>query len=224
MPRALSDLSLNFWADSDISQRTKLHWLREPLEGVGVLHAMGIMHRDIRPKNMLMMSITPARASLCDYGKATEAEKSITTTIGPISTLAPEVWTTPTDGPYTKAIDMWAYGYAIAEILGYSVEKYPGSDGFHSNDPEITHNRHSAILEMLHAHSDETVKDKPLVDLVSKLLVWDPKECWSAHQALEHECWDTITQKSEEENRDKDVASSLRKKAQLIDLRLKSRG
>jgi hypothetical protein len=52
---------------------------------------------------------------------------------------------------------MWAYGYAIAEILGYSLAKYPGPDGYRTNNPQITHNRHSAILEMLRAHCDEAL-------------------------------------------------------------------
>ena len=121
MPYAQSDLSVKFWLNPAIGRRAKSHWLREVLEGIRALHGMGIMHRDIRPKNMLIMSAEPPQATLCDYGKAIEAEDSAVTTIGPISTLAPEVWSVSMDGPYTSKIDMWAYGYAIAEILGYSI-------------------------------------------------------------------------------------------------------
>ena len=113
--------------------------------------------------------------------------------------MAPEVWTVPTDGPYTAKIDMWAYGYAIAEVLGYSVGKYPGQDVLLSNNPQITHNRHAAILIMLRDHCGKAAEDKPLVDLVSKLLVWEPEKRWSADQALEHECWNTIIHGQEEE-------------------------
>ena len=194
MPHALSDLSLNFWTNLGIPRRNKLHWLRELLEGISILHAMGIMHRDIRPKNMLILSNEPPRASLCDYGKAIEAGRSTHTTIGPIHTLAPEVWTVSTAKAYTDKIDMWAYGYAIAEILGYSLQKYPGQDDFYTNDPRITHNRHSAILEMLRAHVNKITEDEPLADLVSKLLVWEPEQRLSACRALEHHCWDSITQ------------------------------
>ena len=99
MPYAYSDLAFDFWTNSDISREIKLQWLRQPLEGIMTLHAMGIMHRDIRPKNMLILSKQPARASICDYGKAIQAETSTVTTIGPICTLAPEVWTVSRDGP-----------------------------------------------------------------------------------------------------------------------------
>lgn len=173
-------------------------WLREPLEGIKTLHAMGIMHRDIRPKNTLILSLQPPRAALCDYGKAIESRTSTVTTIGPICTLAPEVWTVLTDGPYGVKIDMWAYGYAIAEILGYTIEKYPATDGPHSNNPRITRGRHSAILKMLHAHSVKVTEDELLVDLVLKLLVWEPEKRWTASKALEHECWGPIVGESED--------------------------
>lgn len=57
---------------------------------------------------------------------------------------------------------------------------------------------------MLRAHCAKVREDEPLVDLATKLLVWKPEECWSAAQALQHACWDSITQEDEEEaNEDK---------------------
>ncbi len=95
------------------------------------MHATENMHRDIRPQNMLILSNEPPRASICDYGKVIEAENFTATIINPIHSLAPEVWTVIIDGPCPTRVDMWAYGYAVAEILGYSVHRYPGPDDFH---------------------------------------------------------------------------------------------
>ena len=192
MPHALTDLSTNFWTSPRMSQIDKLRWLRELLEGLATLHAMGIMHRDIRPQNMLVMSTSPPRASICDFGKAIEAQTSDFTAIGPISTCAPEVWRVPNFGSYTNKIDTWAFGYAIADILGYSVKKYPGADGFKEFNPKITRNRHTAMVQMLLVHSEERAEDAALVDLALKLLVWDSKVRWSAKQALGHKCWAPI--------------------------------
>lgn len=195
LPYGLSDFTIGFWTSPDLSRETKLRMLKEPLEGLRTLHAMGIMHRDVRPSNTLILSFDPPQTAICDYGKAIEAESSTVTTIGPICTLAPEVWTVDTDGPYTHKIDLWAYGYAIAEILGYSVQKYPGATGFHGDkNPQITRDRYAAILAMLLAHGEETPEDRPLVDLASKLLSWKSQDRWSAAQALKHKCWDPITQ------------------------------
>lgn len=200
LPYALSDLSFDFWTSSQISKDTKLHWLREPLEGLQTLHAMGIMHRDIRLRNIVRLSNKPARASICDYGKAIEAERSTITTIGPIHTLAPEVWTVSKDGLYTNKIDMWAYGYTIAELLGYSIQKSPGADGFGDKNPPITLNCHTAILKMLRTHCETATEDRSLANLASKLLAWQPDQRPSAAEALEHECWGLIMQKRTEED------------------------
>ena len=198
MPYARSDFSIDFWHDGNVSRKYKLQLLREPLEGIRTLHEMEIMHRDIRLKNMLIMSNKPPRASLCDYGKAIQAKSSTVTTIGPIPTLAPEVWTVRRDGPYTAKIDMWAYGYAIAEILVFTLQKSQGPKYFYENSP-ITPFRHSEILRMLRFHCIHMSEDEPLVDLVSKLLIWKPEERWSAEQALQHKCWSPITQQQDKE-------------------------
>ena len=152
---------------------------------------MGIMHRDIRPRNTLILSAVPPRAALCDYGKAIKAQSSTVTTIGPVHTLAPEVWTAKANDPYTAKIDTWAYGYAIAEILGCSTLRSAGN-------ARITPGRHSTLLATVHAHCSKSPEDEPLVDLVSKLLNWKPEERWSAVQALRHRCGEPITQEGRE--------------------------
>lgn len=210
MPYARSDLSVDFWNDEKTPRKRKLQLLKELLEGIRTLHEMEIMHRDIRLKNMLIMSTVPPRASLCDYGKAIQAKSSTVTTIGPIPTLAPEVWTVRRDGPYTAKIDMWAYGYAIAEILVFIFQKSQGPKYFYDNNP-ITSERHSQIFHMLRFHCSQRSEDEPLVDLVSKLLVWKPEERWSADQALQHECWSPIAQQQDKEDILKGVTSGTKR-------------
>ncbi|MCJ1391563.1 hypothetical protein MMC18_004427 [Xylographa bjoerkii] len=205
MPSAISDFAGGFWGTSAIPRLVKLHFLREPLEGLKTLHTMGIMHRDIRPENMLIMSYDPPRACLCDYGKAVEATTSKVTTIGPIHTLAPEVWTVAKDGPYTAKIDTWAYGYAIAEVLGY---KAP-------DNSKITYERLVSIFKVLRASYVKGTDDELLVDLVSKLLVWSPQDRWSAEQALEHQCWLPIV--PEEDRRYNDATEAARSKRPLLE-------
>ena len=196
MRSAMSDFSRGFWGNTDIALATKLHFLKEPLEGLKTLHAMGIMHRDIRPKNMLILSNDPPHAALCDYGKAIKANTSTVTTIGPIYTCAPEVWTIARDGPYTAKIDTWAYGYAIAEVLGYQP---PYS--------KITQGSLASILRALRAFHPTGSDGGPLVDLVSKLLVWRPQDRWSAEQALEHKCWLPIMREQDREFDDPEEAT-----------------
>ena len=206
MPYARSDMAISFWQSRAVPRIDKLRWLKEPLEGLATLHSMGIIHRDIRLKNMLIMSVSPPRASICDYGKAVEAESASSTGIGPILTCAPEVWRVPNFGPYSNKIDTWAFGYAIADVLGYSVENNPGADGFRADNPKITRNRLAAIVQMLLGHSERYAEDAALVDLALKLLKWDPKERWSAEQALGHECWAPILQETRDNEQGREAA------------------
>ncbi len=139
------------------------------LEGLGTLHATENMHRDNRPQNILILSNEPPRASICDYGKVSEVENSTATTIGMIHLLIPEVWTVIIDGPYPAEVNMWAYDYAIAEILGYSAQKIPWLRRLSQTNSRIIRNRHSAILRMLRAHCDKTTEDASLINLVFQL-------------------------------------------------------
>ncbi|KAI9677073.1 MAG: hypothetical protein M1817_006912 [Caeruleum heppii] len=179
-PFAIKDLSAPFWSDESISHNDRLQLLEQPLQGLSVLHDMGIMHRDIRRQNILQLSLRPPRTALCDYGKAIEAVCSKQTTIGPVHTLAPEVWTAKRQGPYGPSIDVWAYGYTIAEVLGYH--------GWADNPP-IRPERHQAILAMLQNHMHKCPEDEDLVDLATRMLAWDPERRPTAAEALEHRCW-----------------------------------
>ena len=213
MPYAISDFTLRFWEDSKLSLVTRLSLLREPLEGIKILHAMGVMHRDIRRMNTLILSINPPRAVLCDYGKAIKAERSSETSIGPTYTCAPEVWTTRRDGPYTSKIDMWAYGLEIAEVLCYRSQNFS----------KITQFEHSVILRILQNHSKKVIEDRPLVDLATKLLAWRPEERLSATEALEHPCWLPIPRCLEEAKKHvgETAEASQTKRTQLQDPRSK---
>lgn len=179
----MADLSVAFWTDKGISRNDRLQLLEQPLHGLSTLHEMGIMHRDIRRQNILWLSLRPPHAAICDYGHAIEAEHSKETRIGPIYTLAPEVWIVEAHGPYTRGIDVWAYGYAIAEILGYC--------GWVGNQP-ITPERHEAILAILQSHMHKFPEDEDLVDLATCMLDWDPERRPTAAEALKHRCWGPI--------------------------------
>lgn len=179
----MADLSVDFWTDKGTSRNDRLQLLEQPLQGLSTLHEMGIMHRDITRQNILRLSLRPPHAAICDYGKAIEVEHSKETRIGPIHTLAPEVWIVEVRGPYTRGIDVWAYGYTIAEILGYS--------GWAGDQP-ITPERHEAILAMLQSHVRKFREDEDLVDLAACMLAWDPGQRPTAAEALKHRCWAPI--------------------------------
>lgn len=162
------------WTSIEIKNKMRL--LKDTLEGIESLHNMGIMHRDITLKNMLIVSSERPEAVLCDFGKATSEPFSRDTRIGPIRTLAPEVWG---NTEYTVKIDLWAWAYAVAEILGYSTD----------TDEKITVVRLAKMHTMLSRHGEDVPEDQPLVYLLYQLLVWNPTNRLSVDKALAHECW-----------------------------------
>ena len=163
MPLAQTDLTRPIWTYPGLSQKVKMRLLRNTLEGISSLHKKGIMHRDITRKNMIILSTLPPKAVLCDYGKATSEPEPKSTLLGPIQTLAPEVWNSV---GYSSKIDLWAWAYAVAEVLGYSCK----------SNHRITVERIGNIRTTLERYGEKAPDDQPLISLLNQLLAWDPKD------------------------------------------------
>ena len=147
------------------------------LVGLSQLHRRGIMHRDVSRKNMLIVSLDPPCAAICDFGKATEQSTSTYKYLGPTATVAPEVHNST--GPYTAKIDIWSWAYAISEVLCYRYRE----------GCLIDSRRHESILEALRIHTIAFPLFRRFADLLESMLSWDPHDRPSSEQALQHDCW-----------------------------------
>ena len=144
------------------------------------------MHRDVTTGNMLVLSYHPPQAVVSDFGKAIHAQKSHETTIGPIPTLAPEVWSTATDGPYSNSIDVWAYGYAVARIL-----RCADTHRYMRNN-RITKEEQADIQKRLDHRAEKFDEEADLIDLIKSMLTWDGRQRITTQVALTHKCWNKI--------------------------------
>lgn len=89
--------------------------------GVKYLHSAGIIHRDLKPGNLLVNSNCLVR--ICDFGFARAVETN------PLTAMTLEVVTQYYRAPellagcthYDTAIDMWAVGCIVAELLGRKI-------------------------------------------------------------------------------------------------------
>ncbi|KAI0417664.1 kinase-like domain-containing protein [Xylaria grammica] len=144
-------------------RRTRLGLFRDIVEGLEYMHSSNIMHRDISPKNLLVMSDTerspPWRGVICDFGKAVTRLYGSSTAIGPVHTVAPEVWTSSKG--YTHAIDLWSLGY----VHLYSLRR-----------SELVRTDRKRIRTLL---------------CLQGLLAIDPEQRLTAKEALEHPIWKT---------------------------------
>ncbi|KAF0887947.1 hypothetical protein E2562_005654 [Oryza meyeriana var. granulata] len=92
------------------------HLMRQLLTGVRRMHELGLMHRDIKPDNVLVDG--RGTLKLCDLGFARTKEEAPPPFSNPVAALlyrAPEVMLGSTT--YDEMIDTWALGCIMAQLL-----------------------------------------------------------------------------------------------------------
>lgn len=163
---ALSDL---LDAEGPLAPRRVAGIGAEVLSALRAAHAAGVLHRDVKPANVLMSN--DGRVVLTDFGIATvEGSSALTMTgevIGSPEFLAPERALGRTPGPES---DLWSLG-----VLLYAAVE--GNSPFRQNTP----------LSTLRAIVDEPLpaprRAGPLTPVIEGLLAKDPAERTSAAAA-----------------------------------------
>jgi hypothetical protein len=87
---------------------------RAAISGLAAIHEAGIVHRDVKPDNMLRMD--DGRLALSDFGLATDlpTAAAVTIMVGTPHYMAPEI---RAGEPATTRSDVWALGVALYEIF-----------------------------------------------------------------------------------------------------------
>ncbi|WP_030671609.1 serine/threonine-protein kinase [Streptomyces cellulosae] len=124
-------------------------------------HAVGIVHRDVKPANVLLGP--RHRVVLTDFGIAhVQGEESLTATgefIGSLEFVAPERMSGTGAGP---ASDLWSLGV----LLHTAVE---GASPFRRTTPEAT------LAAIVTADPPEPKQSGPLQSLITRMLAKDPE-------------------------------------------------
>lgn len=69
---------------------TKIFW--QCLEGIDYIHSKGVMHRDIRPRNLAVISWNPRQCRVINFGSAQMGINSNDVNVGTTPYGAPEMW------------------------------------------------------------------------------------------------------------------------------------
>jgi len=151
--------------------------LRSILLAISHCHEKGIIHRDMKPDNLLV-SNDLSEIKLSDFGLATvlAPDERASLTVGTRSYLSPEMILKQ---EYNTSVDMWSIG-CIAYVLlaGY----HPFSDS--SDDVPLYIQIVTGDWEFdedIWTHIGDDAKD-----FISQLLVLEPEERMTAKQALMH--------------------------------------
>lgn len=125
---------LDLITESDhLSEKNSKQVIREVLQAVQYLHARGIVHRDVKPENILCVNRAwPLRVKLTDFGLSKMVgsaedgtERVMRSQCGTAYYLAPEI---ANNLAYAKPVDLWASGVVLYVMLAGKFPFYGDSD------------------------------------------------------------------------------------------------
>ncbi|KAF9184747.1 hypothetical protein BGZ51_003150 [Haplosporangium sp. Z 767] len=141
------------------------------LRGLQHMHAKGIMHRDMKPENIL---VTGGTVKIADFGLARELKSRppYTTYVSTRWYRAPEVLLKLSS--YSCAVDIWAIGAIAAELIALK-PLFPGNSDM-DQTPARTLTEHLPTAP------------EGAITMIMGALQYDPKNRLTAYQAL-HSAW-----------------------------------
>jgi len=202
-----SDLHTVIGANDDLTPNHHKVFLYQLLRGLAFVHETGVLHRDLKPKNILANS--NCKLKICDFGLARPFFGDETPTMW-TDYVATRWYRAPElcgcfYGCYSPAVDIWSIGCMFAETL-LGTPLFPGRDAVSQlhlvtdllgKPPAEVIDRISnpKARVFLHALPDKAPKsfaqkfrnlDPEGLDLLQRLLSFDPMDRPSAVEALEH--------------------------------------
>ena len=165
----------------DGETREEIFW--QLLEGIEFLHSIEVMHRDIKPNNMTVVSMNPAHpeARLIDFGMATVGLQSCEYRVGTQQYQAPEMlagWDNRTNDPYDERVDMFAFGLSMYQFFCQQL------CGWNRIDMDEENNVNRSNLTEIESRLFASRNRKELMELISFMISWDPQRRPSAREIM----------------------------------------
>eukprot|EP01080_Neovahlkampfia_damariscottae_P005898 gene5898-9726_t len=194
--------------DGKLSMFKVKSFLYQMLLGVSFCHDHSVLHRDLKPQNLLINK--NGELKLCDFGLARAFGI-------PVKKLTHEVVTLWYRSPdvllgsqrYGTAVDMWSLGCIFGEMVNGkalfpgktesspTVKDWPGMKGY-SNSTKLLSDFDEEYEPIDWKKSFPTL-DSNGIDLLSKMLQFDPAKRISSSDALKHPFFDDYLEEIKKE-------------------------
>lgn len=135
------DLHRVIQSKQPLSEKHHKCFVKQILEAIKAMHAIGVFHRDLKPGNILVSKDCQVR--ITDFGLARfmdEPTRSGQNEVSPMTEYVvtrwyrcPELLLSP-NRPYSEAIDLWSIGCILAELLRRK-PLFPGKN--HANQVQL---------------------------------------------------------------------------------------
>ena len=132
-----SDLHRVIQSNKPLTVRHHKCFIKQLLEGIKAMHSVGVLHRDLKPGNILVSKDCQLR--ITDFGLARfmdDKTRRGENKVGPMTQYVVTRWYRPPELllapnlPYGEAVDLWSIGCILAEMTNRKA-LFPGKDHMH---------------------------------------------------------------------------------------------
>ena len=166
---------------------------KDVVMGLQFLHEQKILHRDLKPQNILYKVHPKLCLKIADFGLSRTVDSECTTVYGTVAGtrcwIAPEVLKSKKHGvdpiSFAQASDVFSCGILLHYILSARKHPFNPTDCANKSEPEVSNKTEANIMNDKMDGWDNSLCPKA-THLVKKMLENNEKDRPSASEALEH--------------------------------------